>query len=31
MEKKPDFFYIENSVNEDDDSICIHKIDNYLV
>lgn len=31
MEKKPDFFFIDNSVNKDDDSIRIHKIDNYLV
>lgn len=30
-EKKFDFFYIENFVNEDDDSICIYKIDNYFV
>lgn len=31
MEKNPIFFFIDNSVNKDDDSIRIHKIDNYLV
>lgn len=29
--KNPIFFYIDNSVNKGDDSICIHKTNNYLL